>query len=439
MGLAIVVGGTTRTSQVNVKTLEITSSITANASLCDFVAFSSGASWRPRAGNQVSITTTSDGTYHFGGVVIDVYEEAINQSDFRYRVGCRDYTWMLDRRMVAKDYSTQAASAIVADIVTNFSSGFSTGSIQAAPTVTSQHYDYRYPSDIIKELADQIQWHWYVGYSTTRPVNFFPSISDIAPTTAIDFDTNTANYGDLVIHESAAQVKNRIILQGYNSASNVPLARSFAGDSSTRFFLLGYEPVSVAASNITATIDGVGLDILTDVVDASPGSTVGSSSQLYVCFSNLGVRFSTAGLAPSSSQTLALSFNYMYPGGVQHDDAAAQTEMASRTSGDGISMYAANDPKLTNYASGAPDDLALAFGAALTTRYGKPALEGTFTSYLNGWRAGQYFTGISALRMGSFNKTFYVHQVRKRVVSHPSGGSPTWVHEVQISDSSVPL
>lgn len=444
MGVAVVIANTTRTSAVNLKTLRISSSITANASLCEFEVYSSGGSWRPKAGNELIVTTTSDALRHFAGNIIDVYERAVNRTDYHYSVQAKDYTWLFDRRSVARDnstqvYAAQAASAIVADIVTTFTTGFSTAGIQVAPSVAAQRYNYVAPSAAIKGLADQIQWHFYIDYS--KVVQFFSAISAIAPTTGINFDTNTADYGDLVMHESAAQIKNRIVLEGYQTASNVQLSRSFTGDSTTRFFLLGYEPAGLSTSNMTATIDGVTLDLKSDEIDGSPGSTVGSSSQVYICFSNLGARFSTAGLTPSGTQTLAFSFNYMKPGGVQQDDPAAQTVMAARSSGDGVHMYHVNDPSLTNFAQN--DDLALAYGTALTTRYGQPPLEGSFHSYLAGWRAGQYFTGVSATRMGgdfSAGMTFYVNQVEKTVVQTTQlGGSLTWVHKIEFSNSEIPL
>ena len=44
---------------------------------------------------------------------------------------------------------------------------------------------------------------------------------------------------------------------------------------------------------------------------------------------------------------------------------------------------------------------------------------------------------VMTRRMGGFDETFYVYQVRKHVVSHPSGGSPTWLHEVSVANTPM--
>lgn len=431
MGLEIIIANTTRTTSCDIESLLITNTITSNASVMELAARSSG-DWRPRAGNQITVATTSDSVRYFGGIVTRVAEEAKNRREFYYRMSCNDWTFLFDRRLVAANYGSSAASAIVADIVTTYTTGFSTGTIDTAPSVSAKRWDYVKPSEAIQQLADELQWHWFIN--STQGVEFFTAITDVAPTTAINFDSSTG-YSDLVLEERVDQVKNRIILQGYKRSSTVQFNRTFQGDSTTRFFYLGYEPVDTSTGNISVTVNGVAVDVLTDVISAEPGTTAGASSQCFICFDNMGIRFSTGVSAPSSN--VSVTFNYLREGGIQYDDPSAQTDMASRSSGDGVHMFMVNDPGLTNNA--ANDDLALGVGAAITDRYGAPGLDGTFRTYgASSWRAGQYFTGSSTYRWGGFERTFYVHQVQQHVISHPDGGSPTWEYDISISDSAIP-
>ena len=413
------------------KSLRITSTIIADQTTAEMEFLSTGGSWRPEAGNEIIVSTSSDSLRHFAGNIIDVTERATNRTDLLYSVGAKDFTWSFDRRMVTTTYGASSAAAILADIVTSYTTGFSTGGIQNLGQIAQQRLDYVYPSDAIRAIADQQQAHWYIDFN--KVVQYFSAISNIAPTTGINFD-NSTTYSDLVLRENASNIKNRAIVQGYRKASTVQVARSYIGDSTTRVFNLGYEPSGLSSTQMTVTEGGAAVDLLYDYIDGTPGSTVGSSSQAFVNFTNMCIRFSTAGAAPST--TVSVSFTYMLDGGVQVDDAAAQNEMAARSSGDGIHMFKVDDPGMTNLA--ANDDLALALGDALTARYGQPQIEGQFRSYLQGWRAGQYFTGVSARRMGGFTQTLYVHRVDKSLVSHPSGGSPTWVHDVYISNASMP-
>mgnify|MGYP001614250736 FL=1 len=419
---------------MQLKSLRITSTIIADQTTAEaeFLVRNAVGGWRPEAGNEMIISTTSDTVRHFAGNIIRVGERASNKVDLLYSVSAKDYTWLFDRRMVTTTYDSSSGAAIIADIVNNYTTGFTTGGIQNLGNIAQQRLDYVYPSDAIRSIADQQSAHWYIDFN--KVVQYFSAISNIAPTTGINFDTNTADYGDLVLSEDASNVKNRIIVQGYQKASTVQFSRNFTGDGATRFFGLGYQPSGLAASQMTVTVDGVAQTLLYDTIDGSPGNSEGGANDMFVCFDNMGIRKSTGVAAPSS--TVVVLFNYMLDGGVQVDDAAAQSEMASRSSGDGVHMFMVQDPSMTNLA--ANDDLALALGNALTTRYGQPSLEGQFKSYLQGWRAGQYLTGTSARRMGGFTQTFYVHRVDKSLVSHPSGGSPTWVHDVFISNSSLP-
>jgi hypothetical protein len=432
VGLEIAIAGTTRTTSCDIKSLLITNTITSNASVMELAARSSG-DWRPRAGNQITVSTTSDSVRYFGGVVARVSEEARSRREFYYRMAVNDWTILFDRRLVAANYGSSAASAIVADIVTSNTTGFSTAPIDVAPSVSAKRWDYVKPSEAIQQLADELQWHWFIN--STQGVEFFTALSDVAPSTAINFDSSTG-YSDLVLEERVDQVKNRIILQGYKRAATVQIASRFQADGQQRFFYGGYEPVDTASANITATLDGASLAIGTDEIDAAPGTTQGTSSTVYVCFANMGFRFSSGFSAPSSSMVFVATYTYLREGGIQYDDPTAQTDMASRSSGDGVHMFMVNDPGLTNNA--ANDDLALGVGAALTDRYGAPGMEGTFRTYgASSWRAGQYFTGSSTYRLGGFERTFYIHQVQQRVISHPDGGSPTWQYDISISDSAI--
>ena len=422
--------GTTRTDNARIESINITSTIRAKGSYAEVVFHSSTpATWRPRAGNEIIISTTSDALRHFGGIIERVVERPSNRLVFQYACDCKDYTWLFDRRMVATTYGASSAGAVLADIVTTYTTGFSTAGIDNLGQIAAQRFDYVYPSEAFNAIAAQQQAHWYVDFSKT--VQYFSAITDVAPTTEINFDSSTG-FSDMALEEDASNVRNRVIAQGYKRASTVQFNRTFLGDSTTRFFYLGYEPSGVASGDISVTVNGNTVDVLTDIVDGAPTEATGSSSQCFICFGNIGIRFSTGASAPSSA--VSVTFNYMLDGGIQYDDPASQTEMASRSSGDGVHMFLLNDPGLTNRAQN--DDLANYAAQAIAKRYGIPTISGKFKTYTQGdWRGGQYLTCASTYRMGGFNKTFYVIDVTKRIISHPSGGSPTWEYMVGIADN----
>jgi len=444
MPLSITVGGIDRTSVCRFESLRIHNTITSNADFADLAVFVKDATWRPKAGNVVVVATSSDAMVHFGGSIEEVTEEQVLLDDLRYRLSLKDYTLLFDRRMVTQNYlvtgptTSLAANNIISNIVTNYcSTDFSSTGVQTAPVVAEQRFDYVYPSDAIRQMADQLQWLFWIDYN--KVVQFVSAGSLPAPLTSIDFDASSSgsNWSNAVFTESASNVKNRIILQGFKTKAVAAMQSVFVGDGFTKFNLLGYEPSGISTGDMVATLNAAPLTLYTDTIDGTPSTEIvaGSSSKLYICYDNMGARMD---YTPSSSETITVTFYPLHDDGFQYDDAAAQTEMASREGGDGVHMYQSQDPGLTNLSGSA--DLAVATATALTTRYGSPKIKGTFDSFTQGWRAGQAFSGTSVSRMSGFTKQFYVHAVTKSLVNHPgSTGTPLWKHSVEFGESPLPV
>jgi len=442
MPLSIDIAGTERRSQCELRSLNITSTIMSNASQAQMTVHVPDRSWHPKAANVVIIATSSDGYTHFGGTISEVEEEMSGQTGLRYHVSMHDYTDLFDRVMVTTNYLTSgpttslAVDEIVAHITQNYTTGFSTGDIQTGlGTAAQQRYDYVYPSDAIRGLANQFQALFWID--STKGIHFQSAGVDPAPISAIDLDsyTTSANWSDFRLREAASNIKNRIVLQGYKTKSTVSFQNIFTGNGTQQFFPLGYEASGVSTGDIQVTLNSATLTPMVDNVDGSPSTTAGSTSQIFICYVNLGAR---TDFAPTSTETLTLTYTYMQDSGFQSDDPAAQTEMAAREGGDGVHMYMINDPSLTNFQ--ANDNLAIAQGQALTARYGKPLLQGEFDSFTQGWERGQYLTVSSTNRMGGFTKTMFVYQIDKKMINHPgTTGTPTWKYHVTVGESALPL
>ena len=442
MPLVISVAGSTRTTSCDFQSLHITQSVVSNAGGAETVIHVPDRSWHPAAANEYIVMTSSDSVKHFAGMITEVQEEMAGLTQLRYRLTAKDYTYLFDRLMVTEIYASSGPTAnlnidtVVADITTRFTTGFSTGGIQSGLGTLAQHrFDYVYPSDACRGMADELAVLFYIDYD--KVVNLRTPGSDVAPIPEIDLDTfsSSANWSNCVLSEAAANIKNRIILQGYKTKSTVAYQNVFTGDGVSKFFPLGYEPSGIATTELVATLNAVTLTNKTDNIDGSPSTTAGSTAQVFICYTNMGAR---TDFSPSSTETLTLTYNYMLDGGTQVDDAAAQTEMASREGGDGIHMYQVNDPGLTNYQSN--DNLAIARGQTLTARYGRPVLQAEFDSLEQGWKPGQAFAMSSVYRMGGFDKTFYVYEMEKSLVNHPgTTGTPMWRYHILAGATPLPL
>jgi hypothetical protein len=434
VALSITLGGVDRTNYCDLKSVYITDSIQANADTCDLeVSVSTTDSWIPQAGNEIVI---ANGTgKEFAGVIEDLYEEALSPTRMRFKLACRDYTFNFDRYLVV-DESTAAitASAWVSRIISGFTTGFTGTNVVAGPVIAARQFDYVAPSEAVRSIADAVGYGWYIDYD--RDVHFFPAATLPAPIPTLNLETDLTNYGNFKVRESASGVKTRVYLKGYKHKTTAQWNRSFTGDGNTRFFLLGQEPASIDATDMVATVDGAGLTLLTDFVDGSPGTAVGTTADLFVCFDNMGVRTSSGVSAYTSTQTLSATFSYMEDTVSVVEDLAAQAEMGARELNDGIHEYVINDPQLT--AADGSDDLANLQGSLALARYAFPRMTGSFESFTAGWRAGQTFDITTTQRLGGFTDTFYVQQVTKRIIGS-TGGTPTLKSLVEFSDGVVSL
>ncbi len=436
MAVVITLAGTDRTNYCDLKSIYITDTLVSNADTMEMgVSVPTSEGWRPEAGNEVIVANGT--SREFAGLIEDLYEEQINPSHLRYRLTCRDYTFLFDKYLVV-DESTESLSADtwVSRIINSFTTGFTDTNVSTGPALAPQRFDYIAPSEAIRSIADKSGYGWYIDYN--KDVHFFAANSQLAPTTSFNLEATTPStmWGGFKFRETVSGAKTRVYVKDYKRGSSVQWNRQFTGDGNTRFFLLGNEPVSIDATTFTATLNGVAIDALTDFVDGNPGESVGSSSQLFICFDNQGVRCSSGVSAYTSTQTLSVTFNYLVDAVTTVNDAAAQTEMASREGGDGVHEYVIADASLTS-ADGS-DDLATLAGNVALDRYAFPRVTGSFLSFSSGWRAGQVFDIASTRRLGGdATNTYHVQQVTKSFVNAEPGADPLIKNVIEFADGVI--
>src|SRR3990167_9710721 len=163
MALTVSIGGTDRTSACKLETIEVVNTIAANSDTAEMVvSVPSTAGWRPKAGNPIVVD--NGGTKEFGGVISEVTEVDFGIERLRYQVNARDYTSLFDKYLVVEEYAAATASAMVTNVVTSYTTGFTTTNVMAAPTVGAQTFDYVEPSQAIRSLADLVGYGFYIDY-----------------------------------------------------------------------------------------------------------------------------------------------------------------------------------------------------------------------------------------------------------------------------------
>lgn len=368
---------------------------------------------RPKRGNE--ILWLNNGVREFGGIVTEVTEVDIG-GDLEYAVSAKSYDVWFNRKLVVNFYASMTADALVKQIVQSFCSGFTTANVLAGYTLPPQFFNYVKPSDAIKKIAEQIEYGWYIDYY--KDVHFYPIESFVSPLSSntLNVEMDTTNYADLKLKEDGTQLKTRIYLKGFKSRVGTPITLTYIADGYTSQWSLGYKP-SRNAGDITITVGGVSKTTKRDLVDGSPGQNLTDTNSAYINFSQNMWRLN---YTPAQGTVMNVTMYYLQDTIIMREDPQAQT-VAAAADGDsnGIYEFAVTEPSLTQ----ATISAANARGDMLLYKYGYPQITGSFTSFTQGWRAGQYFYLVSNRRLGGINQKMYIHQVKKSIVRSDSTGA----------------
>lgn len=360
----------------------------------------------------------------------------------RYTIKAIDYRARMDRHLVNDSYSEQAADQIVIAIVANYAnqgieSGkpFTTNNVQAAPSVPNQRFSYVEPSKAITQLANLLQWTFYVDYD--RDVHFGPY--DIAqsplPGNTMLPDTDFASFSDLDFTPASStgvdssQLKSRVIVLGFQVDASESITQTFTGDGQRDTFALAYNPSTPLASKVTVSVGGVGYAVKPDISAGTQPTYVAGTAYVdhQTNSSPAGVRFLTA---PGIGVAVVVTYFYRYKPVHVVDDPVAIAAQAAIEGTDGVYEYKLTESRATSQDT----TLAEAFGQFVLNKYSYPLVAGQFTSYLQGWRAGQWFYFTSDLWFdGAYQGVkFWVSKITKKIAAPANG--PTLVYTVEIAN-----
>lgn len=420
---------------------------------------------RPRCGQEVIwqnpnvFITAPDGTQQpfrdFAGVISDVKED-VNGSNLVYQVQAKSYTTWFDRHLVTGFFNQDAPENIIKNIVSKYCSGFTTYNVQSTNAqVATQYFDYKKPSEAIKDIADQLEMGFYLD--NYKDVHFYTAetFTSPLPDNLLDVDNDVQNYGDLELEENGDQVYTKVFLKGFKTRSSTFTLLTFIGNANDNQWSLGYRPSSatgdvsvVVYNNMTdytsdtsfqgggANTKGVALTVKRDLVDGSPNQQ-SASNTAYVNYSEKLLRvpnFNNAGNLPSG-YVVAIRFYYLRDMVYLAQDPSASSAIAAIEGTDGVYEFAQTDKSLTGSTLSAPQSK----GQLMLMKYGAPQVKGTFNTYFNatnsrGWIAGQYFVLRTQRRFGGLNEIMFVQRVTKSVVKNDANALIV-LYAIEFADS----
>lgn len=174
----------------------------------------------PAVGMELIALLTGSSERIFAGHVIAVHEASIAKpQDLAFDIQAIDYTWLLNRRKVTKRYTSTTAGAILADLVSNFTSGFTATAVETAAgneSIDEITFTFEEFTTALTRLAKRIGAYWYCDY--TKDIHFFFSETGSNPT-ALTVSHTSLEHDSVNVSTDLSQVVTRIKHEGRGTTS----------------------------------------------------------------------------------------------------------------------------------------------------------------------------------------------------------------------------
>lgn len=387
MGISIKINNIDRTSEIDARSLSITDELTSKVNQSSFSFITNDKTIVPIPGQVVLI---EEGTIKlFAGRILSKEEDYFPPNLLKYKVNCIDYTRDLDKKLVVESYIDELAGNIIRDILTKYTTGFTTIHVQNGPTLTRIAFDYVQVSQALTTIAESCGFEWYVDYD--KDIWFFFKTDYPA---LFQLDDNQAYYRDLIINYDVSQLRNRIYVKSSNYEI-LDFTELFIGDGSTVIWTCKYAAnatpsPSLKLNDISKTVGWDGVDDPDDY-DFMLNATTKVLS--------LGTYQST----PADGDEIVITYGADEPIMVRWDDQDSIDAIKAIEGGDGIFEFCIIDNNIDT------KEWAIDAAKADLLQNANPVIKGTFTTNRKDIKSGQIITINSTKR--NISQAFLVQKV----------------------------
>jgi hypothetical protein len=403
-GVQIYINDVKRTSSIIPRSLKVENIITRQVDKCNFTLrkFGDIHTYIPTVGKEVAVY--NDGVKLFGGIITRITQRAEDYKIILFDVECEDFTRLLDRKLVINTYKNQTIGQIIDNINTNFLTDFTTNNVLGVDKVVAYiAFNYVPVSEALKELADLINYDWYVDFE--KDIHFFSKTQTDSPFNLADDDGNFI-FDSLRIRRDNSQVRNVIIVRGGEYLADT-FTTEYISDGTQNIYPLPYKYDELQA-NVTGEIWDQGIDGR-DTLDSV--DYLWNETEKFIRFR--GDRI------PSNTSTIRLGGPPFLPVIIEARDQDSIDSMVSSEGGTGEYEFLIVD-KTIDSREGARER-----ATADLQSYKDTLSEGTFKTYTDGLIAGQRITINSSAH--GINESFIINKVTAKM----------WTNEALIYTVSV--
>lgn len=382
--IVINVQGINRAGNIEPSSFSLNRALTNQADTLSFtVPRINPSDWKPSILNTVEVIDTDGTTVLFAGSIVVIQEE-MNNGVENVVCQCRDWSFDMDRKLVTRSFQNQTVEDIINHINTYFMTGFTVNNVHCTTVVDYIAFNYEYPSKCIQQLAELVQYDWYVD--SAKDIHFFSSDTVTSPFGLTD--TNGSYYFDtLKIKRDASKIKNSITVRGgeYLGAS---YKETYVADGEQISFPIVNRYKNIIVKKNTVALS-VGIDNLNDPT-------------LFDCvynFQEKSIKFLVAN-KPVIGDVIEITGNPYIP------------VLSKRTDTNSVNQYGVFEYKIID-ASINTKQGALERAGAEIAQYGDELEEGSFETVALGLEVGQKINIQSDLR--GLNEDFIITRISTSV------------------------
>lgn len=386
MAITINIEGVDRTTKVEYDSFELQRALTSQVDTLKFkIIRHPDSSYAPTILDDVEVL---DGSQQiFGGQIVELNRSIIASDKEVFECTCKDYSYDMDRNLVIQSYTNETIADIIEDIKDNFlPAGYNTDNVDCELVAGYVAFNYEYPSKCLQQLADLVNFDWYVDGD--KNIYFFSKSTYSAPFNLTD-DNGMYYYNSLILKEDVKSLRNTIIVRG-GSYEGSTVTESQVADGEALIYKQGYQ-----YSNVVVEVEGVEQNVGIDNIDAPEDFDV-----LYN-YQEKFVRFKDS-TKPANGDLVEVSGNPNLPVIVKVRESNSIAQY-------GVHEYKIVDKSL-NSKQGARDR-----AKAEIAGWANEIDEGSFDTKQSGLEVGQQINIQSDKR--SLNRDFVISRINTRMIN----------------------
>lgn len=392
--LTVTINGTDHTNKLIANSLTITDQLNQSVDTASFVLqriTDTGKTFKPELTQEVIITDGA--TRIFAGLIIDIAESVDSTREIRYDVKCKDYTHLLDGKLVVEKFTDTSVEDIIDFLVTTYApSGFTTTNVSCpivAKTVVFNRISF---SACLEKLSKLTGYQWYVDYY--KNIYFFERNSIASPFNLAD-DNDSYIFDSLTLSSDISQLRNRVYIRG-GEVQGSPRTEYFSWDGTKKTFPLANKFATIPTVTVNGTPATGGLDYINDE----------ASFDFLWSFQEKYIKFSTAFTSANGTNNVVVNGTPLFPLQVQVDDPVS------------ISQYGTYEFSKKDLTIKSKEE-AVKVAQSELIAYSNGLDEGGFDTYVAGLRSGQIINIQSDIR--GINERYLIQKVTFKQLTTVTG------------------